>query len=114
MGGRIAYEKKGTQVSSSPPFVPFSLFSPFSRYKSLQPCCVARYDGKKKTDPEEPYITPPTSLQIILLKRHMKSLKNPWFVYKIIIFESPRGFGNSKFGCSRIQNLKDSRDYERL
>jgi hypothetical protein len=42
MGGRRAYEKKGTHVSSSPPFVPFSLLSPFSRYQGTQPCCVAR------------------------------------------------------------------------
>jgi hypothetical protein len=35
MGGRRAYEKKGTHVSSSPPSVPFSLFSPFFPQKNV-------------------------------------------------------------------------------
>jgi hypothetical protein len=35
IGGRRTYEKKGTHVSSSPPFVPFSLFSQFFSKKNV-------------------------------------------------------------------------------
>jgi hypothetical protein len=42
------------RTPSSLPFVPFSLFSPFSRYKSAKSYCVAKSNGKRKQIPKSP------------------------------------------------------------